>query len=162
MSFQITPIRESFIKQVREQGIDDLGQAVEYSLAQGGEPCRDVLRRAKPGEKLILASYCPFSQQGPYREYGPVFILAENTEEEIDYSELAVNHKNEQQYFVAPFVLRGYDSKERIIDAAITSLTEAKSQVEFLFNNPQVNFVLARFAAYGCYALRLDRRGLQP
>src|SRR6266568_231186 len=79
----IAPIPHLFLNRVRSEGIDDLGQPVKTVLAQGGEPCRDVLRRARPGEELILASFTPFSKPGPYKEYGPIFVLADETGEEI-------------------------------------------------------------------------------
>ncbi|HEU4888644.1 MAG TPA: DUF1203 domain-containing protein, partial [Thermoanaerobaculia bacterium] len=55
----IAAIPESFLQRVRSEGIDDLGQPVKHVIAQGGEPCRDVLRRATAGEPLILASFTP-------------------------------------------------------------------------------------------------------
>jgi hypothetical protein len=50
------PLRDSFLLKARSEGVDDLGQPVERWVAEGGEPCRDALRRARPGEALILAS----------------------------------------------------------------------------------------------------------
>lgn len=58
--YQIVPVRDSFLTRARGDGIDDLGQAVERLIANGGEPCRASFRRAKEGEELLLASYCPF------------------------------------------------------------------------------------------------------
>ena len=69
MKIQIAPLPEEFLTRVRTQGIDDLGQPVKRLVSvEGGEPCRDVLRRALPGEELILASFSPFGQVGPYHE----------------------------------------------------------------------------------------------
>ena len=56
MNYKITPIRSDFLIKVREAGIDDQNQPVVTQVAMGGEPCRDVLRRANVGEALILAS----------------------------------------------------------------------------------------------------------
>lgn len=153
----ITAIRQDFLQLVREQGIDDLGQAVEYHIAKGGEPCRDVLRRARSGEALILASYCPFSKVGPYREYGPVFVLAEHSGEEIDLMRINASPiAAEQAYLGAQFVLRAYSDEERIIDACLSSPEKAESDLERLFALPKIAFILCRFPTYGCYALRLD------
>ena len=78
MKFQLLPLRQDFLHKARVEGLDDQGQPVRrYHSTEGGEPCRDVLRRARPGEEVILASYCPYEQDGPYKEYGPIFILAE-------------------------------------------------------------------------------------
>ena len=75
MKYQITPIRKDFLIKVRESGIDDQNQPIVHFIAEGGEPCRDVLRRAVAGEELILASYCPFSKPGPFKEYGAYKLI---------------------------------------------------------------------------------------
>jgi hypothetical protein len=83
MGMQIGSIPEPFLNRVRSEGIDDLGQPVKRVVAQGGEPCRDVLRRAKPGEELILASFTPFTKAGPFKEYGPIYVLANPSDEDV-------------------------------------------------------------------------------
>lgn len=150
----ITPIRHDFLQQVRQTGLDDLGQAVEHHIAQGGEPCRDVLRRAVAGEALILASYCPFELAGPYREYGPVFVLANASEERPDYALFPITAAN--PYFGDCFVLRAYSSNERIVDAILSSPANAKSDIKAFFDRPDVAFILARFPTYGCYGCRVE------
>lgn len=155
--FHVAPIREDFLKKVRETGLDDQGQPVQKMIAEGGEPCRDVLRRANPGEALILASYCPFEQVGPYREYGPVFVLAEASNEPVDYSLLPMPQGQETDYFQADFVLRAYGHQEQIVDATLSSADQAEGTLQRFFASDEVDFVLARFAAYGCYALRMER-----
>jgi hypothetical protein len=149
----ISPLRSDFLAKVREQGIDDLGQPVERLTAAGGEPCRDVFRRARAGEALILASYCPFERVGPYREYGPVFVLAEG-DAAVPPAVLPVD--GELPYLGASFVLRAYSADERIVDAVLTTPAEAGAQLEGLFARHKPAFVLARFPTYGCYALRID------
>jgi len=84
----IAPVPESYLRRVQSEGIDDLGQPVQRMVAAGGEPCRDVLRRARPGERLILSGFTPFSRRGPYREYGPIFVRAYSALEEILDAEL--------------------------------------------------------------------------
>jgi hypothetical protein len=153
--FSMTPIRASFVERAREDGLDDLGQPVEHHVAEGGEPCRDALRRARPGERLILASYCPFARPGPYREFGPVFILAQG--ESTPAAREALPIGGETPYLRAPFVLRAYSSDERIVDAVVTEPGQARAELARLLENDQTAFVLARFAAYGCYACRIDR-----
>jgi hypothetical protein len=131
---------------------------VERLVAQGGEPCRDVLRRATPGESLILASYCPFSRSGPYREYGPVFVLAEPSAEIVPLDRLPLPTGVETDYLGAQFVLRAYDDHERIVDATLSTPQTCVSDLERLQCHARPAFVLVRFAAYGCYALRLSLR----
>jgi hypothetical protein len=151
---QIIPISKSFLQKIRNTGVDDLGQAVEKHIAKGGEPCRDVLRRAVPGEKLLLASYCPFTINGPYKEYGPVFVLAEETSEEIDLSHFPTGA--DAAYFGECFVLRAYSHDERIVDAKLSAPQMAKSDIADFLDRPDVAFILARFPSYGCYGCRIE------
>jgi hypothetical protein len=124
-------------------------------IAQGGEPCRDVLRRAEFGEELILASYCPFDVTGPYKEYGPVFILAQHDPHQQPVNCLPVSA--ERGYFATQFVLRAYSTAERIVDACLSSPKQYEADLTRFFENGEIAFVIARFAAYGCYGCRIER-----
>jgi len=161
MTYKIKPIREDFLQKVRKDGIDDLKQKVTYLIAKGGEPCRDVLRRARVGEKLILASYCPFKQNGPYKEYGPIFVLANESTENVNYFQLPIStHLDTEQnhyYLQKSFVLRAYNEREEIIDAQVVTENESQDILLQFLKNEKIDFVMARFTAYGCYGLRVER-----
>jgi hypothetical protein len=152
--FRIIPLPLAYLEKVRA-GVDDLGQPVERLIAEGGEPLRDCLRRALPGEAIILASYCPFTQAGPFREYGPVFVSSAGGEAPaLDVLPL----RGEPAYLGASFVLRAYSRDERIVDARLSSPQAAQADLDAFFARSEVAFVLARFTTYGCYALRMERR----
>lgn len=153
--YKIIPVKSTFLQRARESGIDDQDQAVEHLIASGGEPCRDSLQRAKAGDKLILASYCPFEIAGPYKEYGPIFILANDVDRSSAIFE--VSDLFEQHYLGEQFVLRAYSAQERIVDACLSSPVLVESDLHRLFMLNDVKFVLVRFAAYGCYACRIER-----
>ncbi|WP_323845773.1 DUF1203 domain-containing protein [Microbulbifer magnicolonia] len=158
MTFAVTPIREGFLRKVRISGIDDQGQPVRQLLAEGGEPCRDVLRRARPGEPIILSSYCPFTRPGPYREYGAVFVLAgrqQATGEPLRPTGTVDSYLRQ----TAPVVLRAYSADEDIVAAKLVEPGVLAVEAAEYFARDDVDFVLLRFAVYGCYALRLDRVG---
>lgn len=153
MNIRIAPLPDSFVRRAREEGIDDQGQPVVRTIsADGGEPCRDVLRRALPGEELILASYSPFAQPGPYREFGPVYLLANPSDEEISRDAFPAN-----DYFNSRLVLRAYSHQESIREAAMVTAAEAEEAMLRLLEHPDTAFVHARFPVYGCFALRIDR-----
>ncbi len=156
LAYKIAPVRDDFLARARGAGLDDLGQPVERIVAAGGEPCRDAFRRAEAGEALILASYCPFRLAGPYREYGPVFILAHGDNHPAPPATLPLG--GARPYLGASFVLRVYSHDERIVDALLSTPAEAGTHLARLFADSCAAFVLARFAAYGCYALRIERR----
>lgn len=154
-NLRIAPIPPAFLAKVRG-GLDDQGQPVERHIAAGGEPLRDCLRRASPGEAILLASYCPFTVPGPYREYGPVFVSAAG--QPVVPSE-SLPLAGERPYLGESFVLRAYSRQERIVDACLSSPRAADADLARFFARPDVAFVLARFPTYGCYALRVERAG---
>ncbi|WP_432454201.1 DUF1203 domain-containing protein [Agarivorans sp. QJM3NY_29] len=153
----ITPIRPDFLLKARNAGLDDQNQAVVFKIAEGGEPCRDILRRARAGEKIILASYCPFGAPGPYKEYGPIFIRAQASDEQPDLTQLPLPSGKDTDYLGQNFVLRAYNRGEEIVDAELVSPSNAQLVLDNFLSNPVVEFVLLRFAAYGCYALKIER-----
>ncbi|KAF7781624.1 hypothetical protein PRUB_b0909 [Pseudoalteromonas rubra] len=157
MKYKIVPVRSDFLDKVRNVGIDDQNQPVEVLLAKGGEPCRDVLRGAKAGEELILASYCPFTKTGPYKEYGPIFVLANAKSQEFDVNKLPLPNGSATDYLGHTFVLRAYCENERILDAKLSSPEQAESDLEAFLTNEKVSFIIARYAAYGCYSFRVER-----
>lgn len=153
--YVIVQINEEFTRRARTAGLDDQHQLVERHIAAGGEPLRDVMRRANPSEEIILASYCPFTIAGPFKEYGPIYILADADARPASMTSLPTGEPG--SYFGSPFVLRAYSHSERIVDAVLTSPHQAESALQVLLRRADVSFVLARFAAYGCYGCRIER-----
>jgi hypothetical protein len=151
MSIRIAPLPSSFLRRVREEGVDDQGQPVWRVTAEGGEPCRDVLRRAEPGEELILASFSPFTKETPYREFGPVFVLANPSSEDVAREAFPANG-----YFRERLVLRAYDARESIRDAEFVT-GDASEALARLLAHPDTAFVHARFPTYGCFGCRIDK-----
>ena len=143
----IAPLPAAFLDRVRREGVDDLGQPVKRLIAEGGEPCRDALRRAEPGEELILASFSPFTKAGPYKEFGPVFVLANG----------APNAALTDGYLRERFVIRAYSHDEAILDAAMVTHEDADEAIERFFASNDTAFLHARFPVYGCFACRIDR-----
>lgn len=148
MTIQATfaPIREDFLLRVRREGRDDLNQPVKRMIAKGGEPCRDAMRRAMPGEEVILASYSPFTVEGPYREFGPVFVFANETERVAS-----------DDYLQEQFVVRAYSRDEEILDAKLVAKPNAQQTIEAFFTREDVKFLHVRFPTYGCFACRIER-----
>lgn len=54
---------------------DDVGARIEPFIdAEGGWPLRCCLCDSRPGDRLAIIGYSPFSWVGPYRETGPVVV----------------------------------------------------------------------------------------
>ncbi len=152
---RVAPIPTAFLNRIRTGGGDDLGQPVKRLRASGGGPCRDVLRRASEGEELLLASFSPFTKPGPYREYGPIFVLAHDADEPVDRHALQIG--SVENYLRDRFAIRAYSADEEIIDAALVDAPEAQLVVDRFFARPDTAFLHVRFPSYGCFACRLDR-----
>ncbi len=157
MNIHLQPVPEDFLHRVREVGLDDQGQPVRRMRARGGEPCRDVLRRAHPGEELILASFSPFARSGPYKEFGPVFVLANASGETVRRDALLPVSSDTSTYFRQQFVLRAYDRDGAIFDAALVERETATDVLERFLALDEIDFVDARFPTYGCFACRITR-----
>jgi hypothetical protein len=158
MRIQIAKIPQPFLDKARLEGIDDQGQPVRRLRSEnGGEPCRDVLRRARAGEQLILASFSPFRLPGPFREFGPVFILVKPSDEPVLRVALPLPDGSPGSYLRERFVLRAYSSDESILAAELVTPKEAQATLERFLERPEVAFVHARFPTYGCFACRIDR-----
>lgn len=56
-----------------------------------------------------------------------------------------------------PFVLRAYSKEENIAAAELVEPSDAQEVLIRMFNNSEVEFILARYAAYGCYGFRIER-----
>ena len=151
--YRIVPIRAEFLTRIRA-GIDDQGQSVERLAARGGEPLRDCLRRAAPGEPILLASHTPMALAGPYKEYGAVFVAAQpQPAPRTD----VLPFDGERPYLGARFVLRAHGRDEHILDAALATPQSAEATLHAFFGRDDVAFVDVRFTPNGCYALRLVR-----
>lgn len=153
---RIAPIPDEFLHRVRVDGLDDLGQPVKRVIAKGGEPCRDVLRRATAGEELILASFTPFARVGPYREYGPIFVSA-HPSADLPGRDALPRAGGPADYLREQFVIRAYSAAEEILDAAMVKGPELAENVARFFDSAETAFLHVRFPTYGCFALRIDR-----
>lgn len=154
MSYIIVPISAKFLERARA-GRDDQLFPVEFFEAEGGEPLRDVLRRAVPGEPIALASFSPHELNGPFKEYGPVYFCASPSDEVVALDSLPAEPSS--NYFLKSYVLRAYSREERIVGSAVTTPEEGEQVISDFFRMPEVAFIHARFTAYGCYGCRIER-----
>ncbi len=155
LAIAIPPLPAEFLTRVRKHDEDALRQHPRRIVAEGGEPCRDVLRRARPGEELILASFSPFTLAGPYREYGPIFILARESDEDVRRDTLPLEGPG--RYLRDQFVVRAYSAEEAIVDATMVTPESALSTIDAFLQSQDIAFLHLRFPTYGCFACRIDR-----
>ncbi|MBI3886492.1 MAG: DUF1203 domain-containing protein [Opitutae bacterium] len=152
LSFQVSPLPDGFVARLRATGRDDFGRPARPLVAQGWEPLRDQLRRAAPGEPILLCSYQAVPLPSTFAEIGPVYVGATaSAAPQPGRDELPPG------YFDRPFALRAYNAAGEIIDAAIVAPAEAPALIRRWLARAEVARLHARFGAHGCYACRIDR-----
>jgi len=112
---------------------------------------RDQLRRANPGERLILCSYQAIALPSAFAEIGPIFISADAPALTAFRDELPTG------YFNRTFALRAYDAGDRIVASTLVNPAEAPAKFAEFLSRTDVAFLHARFAGHGCFAARIDR-----
>ncbi len=115
-----------------------------------GYPCRHCLRWAEPGERVILFPFSSVPSGRPYAETGPVFVHAEPCERYADTGTYPPAFRMNR-------VVRAYNSKHDMIDAAVVNGDEPEAVIEKLLENPETDFIHVRSATRGCYTMGIER-----
>lgn len=152
VQFTLTPISPEFVQRVRSTLRDDFGRTVVVEIARGGEPMRDQLRRASPGERLILCSYQAVPLPSIFAEIGPVYISADAAP-----SAASIDALPPGDYFNRTFAVRAYDAHDCILESALVDPAAAAEKFRQLLARPGVAYLHTRFGGHGCYAARIDR-----
>lgn len=153
LRFIVRPLPAAFVQRVRTTLRDDFNRPVRVVVSEGGEPMRDQLRRAEPGERIILCSYQAVSLPSEFAEIGPVFISADLPAATFAPDELPPG------YFNRLFALRAYDAADRIVHSLLVEPTAAPEKFRDLLAREDVAYLHARFAGHGCFAACIDRVG---
>lgn len=152
MSFIVTPIESAVADEMRAASQDAYGNNLHAETqTKPGNPCRHCLRRANPGERLVLFSYSPFEMRNPYKEVGPIFVHADGC------PRYAQRDRLPEDFLNRPIVLRGYDAEQRIASVSVVVDASTQRRVEELLADPAIAFVHARSFTHGCFLFRVDR-----
>jgi hypothetical protein len=152
-TFTISPLSRDVTSRIRSAMKDDFGHTLSVRRDSSPHQCRACLRLTEPGEGVVLFSYSPFESDQPYAEVGPIFI---HERECRPYGEI--------EEYPATFprdavVLRAYDERDEIEDAAFVGRRPVEQAIARLFENPRVSYLHARNSTYGCFMFRIDRAG---
>ncbi|WP_036113474.1 MULTISPECIES: DUF1203 domain-containing protein [Luteibacter] len=156
MSFRISGLDPAPFQSL--YGLDDRSLEARNALRviagdDTGYPERIELRAARKGEALILLNYVHQPAPGPYRASHAIFVregatVAYDAVDEVP-DVIRTRHIS----------LRAFDERGHIADALLVPGTAVEEAVERLFNRGAVRYIHAHYAAYGCYAARIDRVG---
>ncbi|WP_367133164.1 DUF1203 domain-containing protein [Saccharothrix sp. HUAS TT1] len=118
-----------------------------------GAPLRCCLRKAAPGEPVVLFRHTPTAGVGPYEEVGPVFAHAEPCEGPASTAEFPEAFRH------APRTLRAYTADGRIRGGEVARPADLADRVTALLDDPEVAEVQVRSASHGCFlfAITADR-----
>jgi hypothetical protein len=152
MVIKIVALPTPLAATMQERGTDAYGNALHPERQDAyGNPCRHCLRRARPGESLVLFSYSPFERQNPYKETGPVFVHAHRCERYARTNEFP------EDFAGGPIVLRAYDREQRIARVAVVVDDGAPQRAEELLGDPSIAYVHARSYTHGCFLFGIER-----
>jgi hypothetical protein len=116
-----------------------------------GFPCRVSLQDAELGEEVILTNFAHLASDSPFRSTHAIYVR-KGVPTAASYHD------------ALPEMLRGrllsiraFDAEDMIVAADVIEGDRAEESIAKLFENPNVQFLHAHFARYGCYACRIDR-----
>ena len=113
--------------------------------ASGGEPCRRCLRRATPGDALLLLGYDPFMVRSPYAGEGPVFV----------HEACGAPGAGDEQVRGSVLSVRAYDADAMLLDAEVMPGEALASRASEMLAGDAA-FLHVHFAGPGCFAFRVD------
>lgn len=115
-----------------------------------GFPCRVSLDDAKPGETLILVNYEHQPAATPFRASHAIFVR-EGVEPVATVDEMPPALRRRL------LALRAFDDSGMMLAADIIEGAEADALIARLFEDPNIAYLHAHYAKWGCYAARIDR-----
>jgi hypothetical protein len=155
MSFRITGIDpKPFLSLygLDEAQLDKRGVIRVVASNDTGYPERIELRNARRGEALLLLNHTHQPAQSPYRSSHAIFIREGATEA------CEVSDEVPEVLRTRTLSLRGFDEREHIASAVLVEGTVLDEAIERMFAMSSVRYAHVHYAAYGCYAARIDRR----
>jgi hypothetical protein len=120
-----------------------------------GFPCRIGLRDARVGERLILLQYVSHDVPGPYRSAYAIYV-SEEGEPAAACVDALPDYLDRR-----PLSLRGFDEDGMVVIAVLSPAGEGDMAIRLLFADTRIAYILAHFAAYGCFAARIERDSVQ-
>ena len=114
-------------------------------------PCRVSLESARKGERLLLVHHVHHPVETPYRSAFAIFVREGMTKaaEFIDCCPPV--------FAARPLAFRGFSADGNLADARLESGDDADDTIRAMFLNPDISYIHAHNAAYGCFAAQIDR-----
>jgi hypothetical protein len=133
-----------------EEGLAAQGVRRVRADRQPGFPCRVSLEDAEPGETLLLLNHTDHAVTTPYRNSFAIYVR------ESAGAAAALADCLPPVLQGRPIALRGYDG-QGMLRAATLKNGDVEAGIDELFARPEIAYIHAHNAAYGCFAARIDR-----
>jgi len=116
-----------------------------------GFPDRIELRDAELGEAVLLLNHTHQPADSPYRSSHAIFILegATSTFDRVNEVPEPMRRRT--------LSLRAFDRRHHVVDADLVDGRDAEGAIERLLARPNVDYLHAHYAKFGCYAARIER-----
>ena len=146
---EYVPIPSQLAEEARRMMHDAFGHALRVQTTMA--PCRLCLRISREPEQLILLSYRPLADTGPYAEIGPIFIHANGCEP------YASSTTFPEDFLARSLVMRAYDADGSIVDAAIAAPGIGPEVAARFLSDSKIVEVHVRHTTYTCYDFKIVR-----
>lgn len=133
-----------------ENALKDKG-VVTYIADNTIFPCRVTLEGAKPGERVFLLNYVHLDSDSPYRASHAIFVREGAKEKRLLINEIP-------DYITQAYIsVRAFDQNDMIIAYNHLEGSKAKTCIEEMLTNNNVEYIHVHFAGPGCYFARVER-----
>ncbi|WP_125953592.1 DUF1203 domain-containing protein [Novosphingobium sp. MD-1] len=154
MSFRVLGLDPSQFHGLAGLSDDDLARAGARRYVvdtKPGFPDRIEVRDLDVGETAILLNYEHQPARTPYRSRHAIFVR-EGADRALDVINLLP-----EALRIRLISLRAFDASGEMIDADLAEGEALAPLIERFLANPDVAYLHAHYAKYGCYAARIER-----
>lgn len=151
--FQVLPLHAADFQPLYGLSDDALRTAgVVARTADGpGFPCRVSLRDAEPGERVLLLNHQHQPADTPFRASHAIFVREGAAQAQLAPGELP------QVFKGRTLSLRAFDTDGMMVAAELAGGEDADAVIVRLLARPDTGCLHAHFAAWGCFAARVER-----
>jgi hypothetical protein len=148
MNIRYTAIPAARLDAMREAGHDEFDNKWQLRVAEGWEPLRCCLRKAKPGEDIALICYTPWPEPSPWMEAGPVFVHHETCPGYTSTDEYP-SYPRHSRMILNPFDHTGARAYDHI--TLVGPEDDHPQAIHDVLSQPDVAYLHLRSGAAGCY-----------
>jgi Protein of unknown function (DUF1203) len=154
MNFRIQGLRRDTFAYLIDQAPDVLRRSGAERVAVDtapGYPDRVTLDDVPAGETVLLLNHVHQPAATPFRASHAIFVSEHGGEtfDEVNLIPPALARRL--------IALRAFDSRHYMIDADIAPGTDLPALIWRMLASPDVGYLHAHYAKWGCYAARVDR-----